>query len=40
MAHGQHLCRFYDDDDVQISFEHGGKGGQNVSLSVLLFFFS
>ena len=25
------------DDDAQISCEHGGEGGQNVSLSMLLF---
>ena len=25
------------DDDAQISCEHGGEGGQNVSLGMLLF---
>ena len=30
-------CAGYD-DDAQISCEHGGEGGQNVSLSMLLFF--
>ena len=30
-------CAGYD-DDAQICCEHGGEGGQNVSLSMLLFF--
>jgi len=30
-------CAGYD-DDAKIFCEHGGEGGQNVSLSMLLFF--
>jgi hypothetical protein len=29
-------CAGYD-DDAQICYEHGGEGGQNVSLSMSLF---